>query len=44
MVENVTQINDGITINVDVSLKHVMYVKKVTFGILLHIVAKMGNI
>ena len=44
MVENVIQINDGITINVDVSLKHVMYVKKVTFGILLHIVAKMGNI
>ena len=44
MVENVIQISDGITINVDVSLKHVMYVKKVTFGILLHIVAKMGNI
>ena len=44
MVENVIQISDGITINVDVSLKHVMYVKKVTFEILLHIVAKMGNI
>ena len=44
MEENVTQINGGITINVDVNVKNVMYVKKVVFGILLHVVVKMDNI
>ena len=44
MEENVIQINDGITINVDVTVKSVMYVKKIMFGILLHVVAKMENI
>ena len=34
MEENVTQINGGIMINVDVSVKNVMYVKKIMFGIL----------
>ena len=43
MEENVIQINGGITINVDVSVKNVMYVKKIIFEILLHIVVKMGN-
>ena len=43
MVENVIQINGGIMINVDVSVKN-MYVKKIIFGILLHVVAKMVNI
>ena len=38
---NVIQINGGITINVDVSVKNVMYVKKITFGILLHVLVKM---
>ena len=42
--ENVTQINGGIVINVDVSVKDVMYVKKVMFGILLHVLVKMENI
>ena len=37
MEENVTQINGGIMINVDVSVKNVMYVKKIMFGILLHV-------
>ena len=44
MEENVIQINGGITINVDVSVKNVMYVKKVIFGILLQVVEKMENI
>ena len=44
MKENVIQINDGIMINVDVSAKNVMYVKKIMFGILLHVIVKMGNI
>ena len=44
MKENVIQINGEIMINVDVSVKNVMYVKKIMFGILLHVVIKMGNI
>ena len=44
MEENVIQINGGITINVDVSVKNVIYVKKIIFGILLHVVVKMENI
>ena len=43
MKENVIQINGGITINVDWSVKHIMYVKKIIFGILLHVVVKMEN-
>ena len=41
MEENVIQINSGITINVDVSVKNAMYVKKIMFGILLHVIAKI---
>ena len=44
MEENVIQINDGITKDFDVSVKNVTYVKKITFGILLNVVAKMENI
>ena len=44
MEENVIQINGGIMINVDVSVKNVMYVKKVMFGILVHVVVKIENI
>ena len=43
MDENVIQIRGGITINVDVSVKNI-YVKKIIFGILLHVVVKMVNI
>ena len=39
--KNVIQINVGITINVYVSLKDVMYVKKIMFGILLDVILKM---
>ena len=41
MEENVTHVNGGITINVDVSVKIVMCVKMVMFGILLHVVANI---
>ena len=44
MEENVTQINGGITVNVDVSVQIVMYVKKIMLGILLHAAVKMENI
>ena len=44
MDENVIQINGGITINVIMSVKKAMYVKKIIFGILLHIVVKKENI
>ena len=44
MEEVVTQINGGIMINVDVSVKNVMYVKKIIFGILLPVIEKMENI
>ena len=44
MEENVIQINGGITINVDVNVKNVIYMKKIMFRILVHVVVKMENI
>ena len=44
MEENVIQINGRITINADVSVKIVMYVKKIMLGILLHVIVKTENI
>ena len=44
MEKSVIEINDGITINVDVSVKIVMYVKKIRFEIILHVVAIIENI
>ena len=44
MEEYAIQINRGITINVNVSVKNVMYVKNIIFAILLHLVVKMENI
>ena len=44
MEENVIPINGGIMINVDVSVKSVMYAKKIVFAILLHVVVKIENI
>ena len=35
---------DGIRINVNVSVKTIIYVKKSMFGILLHVIVKMENI
>ena len=37
-------INGGITINVYVNVKNVMFVKKIMFGIILHKIVKMENI
>ena len=44
MEENVTQINGGMMINVDMSVKKFMYVKKIMCGILVNVFVKMGNI
>ena len=42
--EIVIQIKGGITINVDMSLKNVIYAQKIIYGILLYAVVKMGSI
>ena len=42
MEQNIIQINGGITINVSVNLKNI-YVKKIMFGIPVHVFVKMGN-
>ena len=44
MEKNVIQINGGIMINVDVSVKNIIHVENVIFGIVLHVVVKMVNI
>ena len=44
MKEIVIKVNDAITINVDVNVKKVMHMKKIIFGILLHVFVKMKNI
>ena len=44
MEKNVIQINSGITVNVDVSVKYVMYVKKLIYKILLYVFLKIENI
>ena len=44
MSQNVIQINGRIAINVDVSVKNILYVRKIMFGIPLHVIMKMENI
>ena len=41
---NLIEIIRGVTINVDVNVKNVIYVKKIMFVILLHVVVRMENI
>ena len=41
---NETQINGGITINVNVTVKNIIYVKNNMFVILVHVFVKMENI
>ena len=41
MEKNVFQINGGIILNVDVSVKNIIYVEKIIFGNLLNVVVKM---
>ena len=43
MEQNVIQNKNGIMINVGVRVKNIIYVKKIIFGILLHVVAKNGK-
>ena len=42
--KNVIQMNGRITINVDVSVKKVIYVKKIMFELLENVFVKMENI
>ena len=44
MKENVIQINGETTINVDVSVKNIIYVKEFMFGNLVHVFVKMENL
>ena len=44
MEENLYEINDGIMINVDVNVKNLIYLKKIMFGILPHVIVKMEKI
>ena len=44
MEEKLIHANGGIMINANVSVKNVMYVKKIMLEILLHVVVKMDNI
>ena len=44
MEKNLIQISGRITIDVDASVKKVMYVENIIFGILLHVFVKMENI
>ena len=44
MQENEIQINSGIAIDVNVSVKNIIYMKKIVLGILLLVVQKMINI
>ena len=44
MEKNVIQITGGITVNVNVSVKKLMYVKKNMFGILVNVFVKIENI
>ena len=41
MAECVIQVKSEIMINVDAGAKNIIYVEKITFGILLHVVAKI---
>ena len=43
IAESVIQIRSGITINVNARAKNIIYVKKIIFKIMLHVVAKMIN-
>ena len=44
MEQNVIQINGGITTNVDVSVRNIIYAKNNMFGILVHVIVKTENI
>ena len=43
MVENAIKTKIGIMVNVGASVKNIIYMRKIVFGILLHVVAKNGK-
>ena len=43
MVENAIKTKIGIMVNVGASVKNIIYMRKIVFGILLHVVAKSGK-
>ena len=44
MEENVIQINGGIKMNVDISIKNIIYLKMIMSVIRLNVIVKMKNI
>ena len=44
MEENVIQNNGEITVSIEVSVKNVMYVKKIIYEIMLHVFVKVDDI
>ena len=42
--KNLTRINGGIMVNAEVSVKTIMYVKRIMFEILVNVFVKMENI
>ena len=44
MKQSVSQIHGGITMNIAVSVKSIIYVKKNMFRIIVHVFVKMENI
>ena len=43
-VQHIIQINGGIMVSADMSAKNIIYMKKIIFGILLHVAAKIQNV
>ena len=41
--ENIIQVKSGKTMNVDVNIKTIIYVKNTIFGILIHVVVKIES-
>ena len=44
MEQNVVQINGGVTINIDVTVTNIIYLKKIMFRILVYVVMRVENI
>ena len=42
--ENIIQVKSGKTMNVDVNMKTIIYVKNTIFGILIHVVVKIESV
>ena len=43
MEENIIQVKSGKTMNVDVNMKTIIYMKNTIFGILIHVVVKIES-